>query len=73
MIKRELGSYSVTCTNRVAQRLMRVRPTLKQITVKENVSAHSNFGGTGNPRGAESGQRGSHSRDVRVVEHLTNF
>lgn len=44
MIKTELGSYSVTCTNRVAQRLMQVRPALKQITVKENVSARSGSG-----------------------------
>lgn len=47
MIKTEIGSYSMTCTNRVAGRLMQVRPALKRIIVKKNVSAHSGFGGTG--------------------------
>lgn len=44
MIKTELGSYSVTGTNRVAERVMQVRPALKWIIVKKNVSVHSGFG-----------------------------
>lgn len=47
MIKREPGSYSVTCTNRVAERFTLVGPAWNRLLSRKNVSAHSGLGSTG--------------------------